>query len=59
MANTDLRREAKNAKVPFWKIAEAIGISETAMSRKMRHELTQPEQKEILAAIARLKEAEG
>lgn len=59
MTNIDLRKAAKSAKVPFWKIAEAMGISETAMSRKMRHELTEQERQEILSVIAQLQAVEG
>ena len=57
MANLELKKTAKAAKIPFWRIAEAMGISETAMSRKMRHELTEQERQEVLATIAKLQMA--
>lgn len=56
-ANNEIRKAAKSARVPFWRLAEYMEISETAMSRKLRHELSDSEREEMLAAIEELKEA--
>ena len=50
--NEEVRKTAKNAKVPLWAIAEALQISEPTMTRKMRHELSETEKKRMLAIIA-------
>ena len=46
MANMDLRFKAKAAGVPFWKIAEKLGVTEVTITRRFRKELS-PEQKQM------------
>ena len=46
MANLDLRFKAKAARVPFWKIAEKLGVTEVTITRRLRKELS-PEQKQL------------
>ena len=38
----------------LWQIAEALGIQETALSRKLRHELPTEEKNKILGIIEAL-----
>lgn len=60
-ANMEIRIAAKNAGVKLWEVAEAIGISDGMLSRKLRRELPEAEQRKILsivADLARRKEAE-
>jgi len=38
----------------MWQVAEAIGMNESAFSRKLRRELPQDEKQRILSAIDRL-----
>lgn len=52
--NQEIRTAAKLASVPFWRIAEELKIQDSALSRKMRHELHQEEKKKILGIIAQL-----
>ena len=62
MANQKIKGAAKAADVRLWEVAEAIGISDGAFSRKLRRELPETEQRKILnivADIARRKEAEA
>ena len=62
MVNQKIKYAAKVANVRLWEVAEAIGISDSAFSRKMRRELPEAEQRKILnivADIARRKEAEA
>ncbi len=54
MLNHDVRQAAKDAGVPHWKIAEALGINEFSFSRKLRHELPAKEREEILRVIGEL-----
>lgn len=60
-ANMEIRSSAKRAGVKLWEVAEAIGISDGMLSRKLRRELPEVEQRKILsivADLARRKEAE-
>lgn len=51
MYNKEIRNAAKARKVKMWQIAEALGIQDSAFSRKLRHELPQEEKEMILAII--------
>lgn len=50
MANMDIRFKAKAAGVPFWKIAEKLGVTEVTITRRFRKELN-PEQKQMYLDI--------
>lgn len=53
-ANLDIRKYAKDRKVRLWEVAEALGINETLLSRKMRHELDESEKKQLFNAIDKI-----
>lgn len=55
-ANNKIRREARAANVPFWKIAKYLGISEPTMTRRMREEMDPAMQEQFLNAIKVLAE---
>lgn len=40
MANEGLKKMARDQKIPQWKIADALNISEFTYIRKLRHELS-------------------
>ena len=57
--NTLIRGVAKENGVRMWQVAEALGMQESAFSRKLRHELPEhelpeKETRKILAVIAQL-----
>lgn len=52
--NADIKEEAKRRGVNLWRIADALGINDGNLSRKLRHELPAEEKEEILAIIDRL-----
>lgn len=54
MENMNLRRTAKAAKVPLWRIADVLQISEPTMTRKLRRELGETEKRKILDIISAL-----
>lgn len=54
MENTEIRRMAKAAGIPFWRIAAAIGISEPTITRWLRVPLSCSKEKLILEAISKL-----
>lgn len=54
MKNLELRKAAKAAGIPLWRIADAIGVGEATMTRKLRHELPENEKKQRLNLIKQL-----
>jgi len=62
MRNVAIREQAKSNGVRFWEIAEVMGVSEATVTRMLRRELPETEQRKILkivADLARRKEAEA
>lgn len=55
MRNKEIKESLKNANIYQWEAAEVMGISETAFSRNMRHELSEEEKQKIYDAIEELK----
>ena len=51
LCNQDIRLYAKNSGVRLWQVAEALGIWEATLSRKLRHELPLEEKTKILGII--------
>ena len=56
MENIDIRLMAKEASVPFWQIAELMGISENTMTRLMRKPLNCETKQMIIQIINKVKE---
>lgn len=54
MANQDIRRTAAGSGVKLWQIAEALGIADCNLSRKLRKELSREEKDRIFAIIKEL-----
>lgn len=54
MNNREIRNAAGGCGLKLWEVAEAIGMNESAFSRKLRKELPLEEKKRILDAIERL-----
>lgn len=50
-ANADIKATAKQKGVYLYELAEHYGMFDTALSRKLRRELSSAEKAEILAAI--------
>ena len=55
-ANQDIRRTAAGAGVKLWQVAEALGIADCSLSRKLRRELSAEEKKKVFEIIDRLAE---
>ena len=56
MKNNAIRRAAKLHGVKLWEVAEALGMADSAFSRKLRHELSDEERARVMAAITRAAE---
>lgn len=54
MHNQDIRRTAAGAGVKLWQIADALGIADCSLSRKLRKELPQEEKNRIFGIIQEL-----
>ena len=59
MNNIKIRKSAKAAGVRLWQVADALGIQDSAFSRKLRKELSNDEKSEILGIIDKLSEEAG
>ena len=58
MTNTDIKVAALQAGVKLWELAEALGIADTSLSRKLRRELPDEEKQKILEIIDQLSKEE-
>ncbi len=54
MNNKDIRNAAGGYGIRLWQVAEAVGMNESAFSRKLRKELPQEEKQRILKVIDNL-----
>lgn len=52
--NQTVRRAARAAGVPLWRVAAAIGVSEPTLTRWLRVPLQEDKEKRVMAAIAAL-----
>lgn len=52
--NVDVRRTAAGNGVRLWQIADALGISDCSLSRKLRKELSAEEKAAVFAIIQNL-----
>ena len=59
MRNEDIRRAAAGTGVKLWQVAEAMGMADSSLSRKLRRELEPEDKARVYAVIDELaKEAE-
>ncbi len=56
MQNNGVRKAARVAGIPLWKIAEHIGISEPTLTRWLRKPLTPEKEEVIIEAIQKLEQ---
>lgn len=54
--NQTVRRAARAAGVPLWRVAAAIGVSEPTLTRWLRVPLQEDKEKRVMAAIAELEQ---
>lgn len=58
-ANVEIRNRAKEKGVKLWRVAEALGMADSAFSRKLRHELEEEEKNRVMSAIEQLAAGAG
>lgn len=56
-ANIQIRGDLRAARVPLWQIADELGVSESTVLRRLRHELTPADRERYREALARIKAA--
>lgn len=54
-ANYEIRRLVKESGIYLWQLAYSLGISDSALSRKLRKELSDQEKNKMLRVISSLK----
>ena len=54
MKNIEVRNAAGGYGLRLWQVAGALGMNESAFTRKLRKELPQDEKEKILAVIEKL-----
>lgn len=54
MKNEDVKRFAKQCGVCLWRVADSLGIQDSALSKKLRRELPAEEKEKILSIIREL-----
>lgn len=59
MKNQDIRKTAAGSGVRLWQIAEALGIADCSLSRKLRKELPDDEKEKIFSIIDQLAKEAG
>lgn len=59
MNNQDIRQALVEAGFKHWELAEALGIYEGNLSRKLRRELPSEQKEHIFRTIERMKEYRG
>ena len=59
MANTIIKATAKERGVLLWEIADRLGISDGAFSRKLRKEFSANETEKILSLVSEIASEKG
>ena len=54
MFNQEVRQAAKAAGIRLWQVAEGLGMTDSAFSRKLRHELPEGTRRQALEVIKKL-----
>lgn len=47
MRNKDIKDYIKSKNVPFWRVAERLGIADSSFSRMLRYKITNEKKEEI------------
>lgn len=52
--NLDIRKKAKAAGICMWQLADALGVADTTLCRKLRKEFSPEDKRKVLEIIERL-----
>ena len=56
MKNQEIREALNKANMKHWELADSLGIADSTLSRKLRHEITGEEKEKILSIIRNFKQ---
>lgn len=59
MKNKEIREAVKHYGLKMWMLADALHIQDSALSRKLRYELSEDEKSRILSVIQSIGEAKA
>lgn len=59
MANRRIRAAAELNGVKLWEVAEALGITDSTLSRRLRRELDEDETRQMIAVIHKIAGVNG
>ena len=59
MLNQDIRQAAAGAGIKLWQVADALGIADCSLSRKLRRELPAADKEKIMEIIENLSKEEN
>ena len=59
VANADVKSTAVGSGVKLWEIAAEMGIPDSSLSRKLRHELVPDEKERIFFIIEQIRRGKG
>ena len=53
--NIQIRGDLRAARIPLWRLADELGVSESTVLRRLRHELTPADREAFREAAERIK----
>ena len=54
MANERIKTAARESQVRLWELADALGLNDSQLSRKLRHEFSDAERESALEVIQKI-----
>lgn len=57
--NQEIKEYIQDKKVPFWMVAEKLGITDSSFSRMLRYHLTNEKREEIISITDELAKGDG
>ena len=57
--NREIKDYIQNKKVPFWMVAEKLGITDSSFSRLLRYELSDEKREQIISITDELAKGDG
>ena len=58
MANEDIKKAIKDAGIKQWIVAERLNMADYAFSKRLRHELSPAEKRQVKNAVRAIKKEE-
>ena len=59
MSTTEIKRTMQQLRIPYWRLADELGVSENTVGRWLRHQLGHEKEIKIMAALDKLTRKAG